>query len=69
VASTNEIEDVAGGQCRSVLNGMSRARTRMLRAASGSGAREVFTHIVSMLEAINYCGSVHFHAEGSASMK
>jgi hypothetical protein len=69
VASTNEIEDIAGGQCRSALNGMSRAKTRVLRAASGSRAREVFTHLVSMLDAVNYCGSAHFHAEGSASMK
>jgi hypothetical protein len=69
VASTNEIEDVAGGQCRSVLKGMFRAETRVLRIAGGSGGCEVFTHIVSMLEALNYCGSVHFHAEGSASMK
>jgi hypothetical protein len=65
VASTNEIEDVAGGQSRSVLNGMSQAKTRVLRAASGNDAREVFTHIVSMLDAVNYCGSAHFHAEGS----
>jgi len=69
VASTNEIEDVAGGQSRRVLNGMSQAKTRMLWAASGNGAREVFTHTVSMLDSVNHCGSVHFHAEGSASMK